>query len=85
LPFLKLRQIEAKSAFLLLICGAFQLVIMYGFYYQSFLYLSVPELLLFSVLTPIYVTLINCLFAKQFNPGFIFSARGAVLGAVAIR
>ncbi|GAA0830247.1 carboxylate/amino acid/amine transporter [Marinomonas arenicola] len=85
LPFLKWRQIEAKTALLLMICGAFQLGIMYGFYYQSFLYLSVPEVLLFSVLTPIYVTLINGLFAKQFNPGFIFSAGVAVLGAVAIR
>ncbi|REG86941.1 carboxylate/amino acid/amine transporter [Marinomonas pollencensis] len=85
LPFLKWRQIEAKVAIKLMICGALQLGIMYGFYYQSFLFLSVPEVLLFTVMTPIYVTLINSLLDKRFNIGFVISAVLAVLGAVAIR
>lgn len=85
LPFLKLRQIEANIAFKLMICGALQLGIMYGFYYQSFLYLSVPEVLLFTVMTPLYVTLINDMLDKRFNVGFAISALLAILGAVAIR
>ncbi|MEL0636060.1 carboxylate/amino acid/amine transporter [Marinomonas sp. TI.3.20] len=85
LPFLKIRQIEPRIAFKLMICGALQLGIMYGFYYQSFLYLSVPEVLLFTVMTPIYVTLLNGLLDKRFNIGFLFSALLAVLGAIAIR
>ena len=85
LPFLKLRQIEAKIAFKLMICGALQLGIMYGFYYQSFLYLSVPEVLLFTVMTPLYVTLINDMLDRRFNVGFAISAIIAILGAVAIR
>lgn len=85
LPFLKLRQIEPKIALQLMICGALQLGIMYGFYYQSFLYLSVPEVLLFTVMTPLYVTLINDFLDRRINIGFIISALLAILGAVAIR
>ncbi|WP_137170266.1 carboxylate/amino acid/amine transporter [Marinomonas sp. FW-1] len=85
LPFLKLRQIEAKIALKLMVCGAFQLGIMYGFYYQSFLYLSVPEVLLFTVMTPLYVTLINDMLDRRINIGFAVSALLAILGAVAIR
>lgn len=85
LPFLKLRQIEAKVALQLMVCGAFQLGIMYGFYYQSFLYLSVPEVLLFTVMTPIYITLLNDLLERRLNIGFIISSLLAVIGAVTIR
>lgn len=85
LPFLKLGQIAASTAVKLMICGVFQLGIMYGFYFQSFLYLSVPEVLLFTVMTPVYVTLINDLFERRFNPAFIGSALLAVVGAIAIR
>jgi carboxylate/amino acid/amine transporter len=65
--------------------GAVQLGLMYGFYYHSFLYLSVPEVLLFTVMTPIYITLINDVFERQFHLHFLVSALLAVLGAVAIR
>lgn len=85
LPFLKLQQISIKVALQLMVCGAFQLGIMYGFYYQSFLYLSVPEVLLFTVMTPIYITLLNDLLDRRFNIGFIISALLAVIGAIAIR
>jgi len=85
LPFLKLRQIELKIALKLMVCGAFQLGIMYGFYYQSFLYLSVPEVLLFTVMTPIYITLLNDLLDRRLNIGFIISALLAVFGAISIR
>jgi len=85
LPFLKLQQISIKVALQLMVCGAFQLGIMYGFYYQSFLYLSVPEVLLFTVMTPIYITLLNDLLDRRLNIGFIISALLAVIGAIAIR
>ncbi|MDO6562127.1 carboxylate/amino acid/amine transporter [Amphritea sp. 1_MG-2023] len=85
LPFLKLRQIKPKMALQLMVCGAFQLGIMYGFYYQSFLYLSVPEVLLFTVMTPIYITLLNDLLDRRLNIGFVISALLAVVGAITIR
>ncbi|MEO9273989.1 EamA family transporter [Marinomonas sp. 5E14-1] len=73
-PFLKLRQIDNKVALKLMICGALQLGIMYGIYYQSFLYLSVPEVLLFTVMTPLYATLINDILSRRINFGFATSA-----------
>lgn len=85
LPFLKFREIEAKLALKLMLCGAFQLGIMYIFFYQSFLYLSVPEVLLFTVLTPFYVTLINVILDRRFNIAFAISSFIAIIGAVTIR
>lgn len=58
LPFLKFKGISKALIGKLMLVGAFQLGLMYCFYYQSFLLLSVPEVLLFTVFTPIYVTLI---------------------------
>jgi carboxylate/amino acid/amine transporter len=58
---------------------------MYGFYYHSFLFLSVPEVLLFTVMTPVYITLLNDLLDRQFNGKYLLVAVIAVIGAVAIR
>jgi len=85
LPFLKPKSLKPKTALKLMLIGAIQLGCMYGFYYQSFLYLSVPEVLLFTVMTPIYVTLVNDLIERRFNAQFLLSAFIATLGAVAIR
>ena len=83
LPFLK--KIPTPLAFKLMLIGALQLGIMYGFYYHSFLFLSVPEVLLFTVMTPLYITLLNDALNKQFNPQFFIVAFIAVLGAITIR
>ncbi|MFP3350866.1 carboxylate/amino acid/amine transporter [Pseudoalteromonas sp. SIMBA_153] len=83
LPFLK--KIPIPLAFKLMLIGALQLGVMYGFYYHSFLFLSVPEVLLFTVMTPLYITLLNDALNKQFNPQFFIVAFIAVLGAITIR
>jgi carboxylate/amino acid/amine transporter len=85
LPFLKLTQIPKRLAVKLMLIGAIQLGIMYSFYYHSFLYLSVPEVLLFTVMTPIYITLLNDAIERHFNPRFFLAAIIAVAGALAIR
>ncbi|AIU71276.1 membrane protein [Hafnia alvei FB1] len=86
LPFLRWRGIQAKQALLYMALGACQLGVMYLFYYQSFLYLSVPEVLLFTIMTPIYVTLIYDLMqGNRLRWGYLFSALLAVLGALIIR
>ena len=83
LPFLK--KIPTPLTFKLMLIGALQLGVMYGFYYHSFLFLSVPEVLLFTVMTPLYITLLNDALNKQFNPQFFIVAFIAVLGAITIR
>ena len=85
LPFLRLGKIPTNMIVKLMGIGAIQLGLMYVFYYHSFLYLSVPEVLLFTVMTPIYITLLNDAFERKLNPSFLFTAIIATSGAIAIR
>jgi carboxylate/amino acid/amine transporter len=85
LPFLKFRTVSKSLAIKLMAVGAVQLGLMYGFYYHSFLFLTVPEVLLFTVMTPLIVTLLNDALNKRFNPWFFMVAAIATLGAITIR
>ena len=49
------------------VAGALQFGVTYLCLYRSFTVLTVPEVLLFTVLTPIYVTLLDDSLAKRFN------------------
>lgn len=85
LPFIKFKNITARVKFKLMAIGAIQLGLMYGFYYNSFIYLTVPEVLLFTILTPIYITILNDIFIGKFNKNFFITASIAVAGAFTIR
>ncbi|MDK9737850.1 carboxylate/amino acid/amine transporter [Vibrio sp. D404a] len=85
LPFLKFRGISKKLIAKLMTVGGIQLGLMYCFYYESFLLLSVPEVLLFTVFTPIYVTLIYDLLKGRFSPWYLVTAVIAVAGAAVIK
>ncbi|MGL5101890.1 MAG: carboxylate/amino acid/amine transporter [Plesiomonas sp.] len=85
LPFLRPRLIGWRPKIVLMLLGACQLGIMYLFYYHAFLLLSVPEVVLFTVLTPLYVTLIYDVLQKRFTYGYLISALLAVAGAMVIR
>ncbi|AIJ08348.1 carboxylate/amino acid/amine transporter [Edwardsiella sp. LADL05-105] len=86
LPFLRWRGVRPRQALAYMLVGAFQLGLMYLFYYPAFLYLTVPEVLLFTILTPLYVTLIyDLLQGRRLRPGYLGSALLAVLGALIIR
>ncbi len=83
LPFI--RPVPLALAVKLMVLGAIQLGCMYVFYYQSFLLLSVPEVLIFTILTPVYVTLIFDLSQGRFSFRYLVTALIAVLGAAIIR
>ncbi|MEZ8105130.1 carboxylate/amino acid/amine transporter [Vibrio cortegadensis] len=85
LPFLKFRNIPKALIAKLMTIGGIQLGLMYCFYYQSFLLLSVPEVLLFTVFTPIYVTLFYDFLKGRFSPWYLITALVAVAGAVTIK
>lgn len=85
LPFIKWLNWRSKLNLKLAAIGAIQLGLMYVFYYHSFLYLTVPEVLLFTIMTPIYITLFNDVLDGTFRPKFFASALLAVVGALAIR
>ncbi|MFC3103021.1 EamA family transporter [Salinisphaera aquimarina] len=85
LPVLRWRGLAPRWIAALMAVGAVELGLMYTFFYQSFLWLSVPEVLLFTIFTPIYVTLIEDLLQARFNPIYLLTALGAVAGAAVIR
>lgn len=59
LPFLRWRGYRASTILLYMLVGMLQLGIMYLLSFEAYLYLSVTEFLLFTVMTPLYVTLIT--------------------------
>lgn len=85
LPFTKFRGVANELKLKIMAIGVVQIGLMYMFFYNSFLYLSVPEVVLFTIFTPIYVTLIYDAFSKKFKALYLISAAFAVLGAYIIR
>ena len=67
------------------LAGALQFGVTYLCLYRSFTVLSVPEVLLFTVLTPIYVTLLDDALNKRFNHWASVAALVAVIGGAIIR
>lgn len=85
LPFLRWRLVGRSLALKLMGIGAVQLGVMYICFYKSFLLLTVPEVLLFTILTPLYVTLIYDVLNRTFSGWYLVSAALAVAGAAIIR
>lgn len=85
LPFTKFRGVATELKLKIMLIGSVQIGFMYLFFYQSFLFLSVPEVILFTIFTPIYVTLFYDALKAQFKPLYLVSAGVAVLGAYIIR
>lgn len=83
LPFLKWQKFSLVIK--LLVLGAIQLGCMYLFYYQSFLYLTVPEVLVFTIFTPVYITLLYDILHKRFQYRFLAAAILAVFAAAVMR
>ena len=84
LPFLKYKNIDAKLARKLLITGAIQYGLMYIFYISAFKYIASYQAALFTVFTPIYVTLSNGYFTKKILARHIISALLAAFGCAVL-
>lgn len=69
----------------LMALGAVQLGLMYLFYYQSFLLLTVPEVLIFTIFTPVYITLLYDIAQRRFQYRFLLAAGLAVIAAAIMR
>lgn len=85
LPFMKKTKVSNTLKLKIMLIGAVQIGIMYMFFYNSFLYLSVAEVVLFTIFTPIFVTLIYDILNKKIRLLYLISALFAVLGAYIIR
>ncbi|MEA1928787.1 MAG: EamA family transporter, partial [Candidatus Auribacterota bacterium] len=84
LPFLRWRRLPGAIAIRLVLIGAVQYGVMYITYLQAFRYLEAYQVALFTIFTPLYVTLINDIHTRRFRPGSLGAAGLAVIGAAVI-
>lgn len=85
LPFTRWRAVRTELKVGVTVVGALQFGITYLCLYRAFSYLTVPEVLLFTIFTPLYVTLIDDLLNRRFSPIALGAAALATLGAGIIR
>lgn len=67
LPFLKLKHLKGKDSWKLILVGFFQFGVMYGAYIYSYQYLQAYQVALFTVFTPIYISITNDILHKKFH------------------
>ncbi len=86
LPWLLKSTSSKPQAMALAAIGAIQLGLMYLLLYHSFLYLSVAEVLLFTILTPVYISILDYFWRyKKLHLRWLGPALLAILGALVIR
>lgn len=85
LPFTRWRGLPRALLGGFWLAGALQFGVTYLCLYRSFTVLTVPEVLLFTVLTPLYVTLIDDALNRRFNPWSLAAAAVAVGGGILLR
>lgn len=85
LPLTRWRGVPPRFIGGVMLVGALQFGITYLCLYLSFHVLTVPEVLLFTVLTPLHVTLIDDALNRRFNGWALLAAALAVFGAALIR
>ncbi len=85
LPFTRWQGLPGRLKGGITLVGSLQFGVTYICLYQSFLYLSVPEVLLFTIFTPLYVTLLDDAINRRFSPAPLVATVIAVIGAGVIR
>ncbi|WP_174874562.1 EamA family transporter [Vogesella oryzae] len=85
LPFTVWRGLPQRLLGGFWLAGALQFGITYLCLYRSFAVLTVPEVLLFTVLTPIYVVLLDDALQRRLNRWALLAAAVAVGGGIIIR
>jgi drug/metabolite transporter (DMT)-like permease len=85
LPFLKLRHTSWQEKWQLTLIGAVQYGVMYTCYLSAFSFLPSHLVALFSVLTPLYIVIINDLRQRCFTPWYLLAAILSIFGAAVIK
>ena len=80
LPFLRIRKLDTALGFKLVLTGAIQYGVMYLSYIYAFQFLQAYQIALFTIFTPLYITLINDLLSGKFHRLFFSSAVFCILG-----
>lgn len=85
LPFLKVKKLETKLIFSLIMCGALQYGVMYIAYISAYNFLPAHIIVLMTVFTPLWVIFFSEIFAHKFSCKFLLVASLAVIGGVLIK
>ena len=80
MPFIKLRRVSWSARLKLGLTGLVQFGLMYIFYLAAFKSLQAYEVALFTIFTPIFVTLIDDAFSRRFNPLHLAAALITIVG-----
>lgn len=81
LPFLRPRKIAFRPALLLALIGAVQFGLMYALYMSAFQFLQAHEVALFTIFTPLYITLFSALRERRLSARRAFATLLAIVGA----
>lgn len=84
LPFLRLRGVSRGLGLRLALTGAVQYGLMYVSYLYAFHYLQAYEVALFTIFTPLYVTLINDAFKKKLHLISLLATLLAIAGTAVV-
>ena len=85
IPFLKVDVISVGDRGRLILYGAVQFGLMYSLYMRAFYYIPSHQVAIFSILTPVYVVLINDIRQRKFSWRYLLVAILSVLGAGIIK
>ncbi len=85
LPVLRLKNLSRQVSLRLMLVGAIQYGVMYVAYNLSFRYLQAYEVALFTIFTPLYVTLVDNLFQRRFSRLHAATTLLAVAGTAVIK
>jgi len=84
-PFLSFKKEMRASRVFCMLIGAIQIGCMYLAYYNSFKYLEVAEVALFTITTPLYISFFSGLLERKMDGLSFAAAIGATLGACIIK
>lgn len=84
LPLLRPRRVRPGTAARLVACGALQFGVMYAAYIASYGYLKAYEVALFTIFTPLWVTLLDDALRRRFSKHNLEAALLAVAGTAVV-
>lgn len=85
LPFMRLSGISRRLGARLFLTGAVQYGLMYVAYIYSFRFLQAYEVALFTIFTPLYVTLINDAFRRRLHAVSLLATLLAIAGTAVVQ
>lgn len=84
-PFIRLRGVPNRLRLRLTMIGAVQYGLMYVAYTYAFQYLQAYEVALFTIFTPLYVTLVNDAYQRRFHAVSLLATVLAIAGTAVVK